>query len=233
MRENISISLLWADDDLIVVNKPAGLPALPDGYDRAAPFLRGLLEASYGRLWVVHRLDRDTSGVMVLARTAHAHCALNLQFDHRQVSKLYHALVNGVPDWNEHTLDLPLKADADRRHRTLPKPDGKPAITHLRVLERLGRYTLMEARPETGRTHQIRAHLMALGLPIVADALYGDGLGIYADEGEQLLLGRLGLHAWSLAFEHPRSGERLQFNAPYPHDLEAALRHLRSSCRLR
>ncbi len=231
------VPVLWSDEHLLVVNKPVGLPTLPDGYEPERPYLVGVLQASHGPLWVVHRLDRDTSGVLVLARTAEAHHALNAQFESRRVSKQYHALVKGAPAWDEQTVNLPLKPDADRRHRTLVKPEGKPAVTHLHVLERLGPYTLIEARPETGRTHQIRAHLMACGLPIVADALYGDGAGIFLSaikpdyrlkaRSEPPLLGRLGLHAWSLAFEHPFSGELLTLHAPYPKDFGAALRQLR------
>ena len=124
-----NIPILHLDAELIVVNKPAGLPTLPDGYDKTAPYLGGELTAQYGRVWIVHRLDRDTSGAMVVARSAEAHRALNLQFDAHTVTKLYHALVIGVPDWAERTIDLPLRPDGDRRHRTVVDPQrGKAAI---------------------------------------------------------------------------------------------------------
>lgn len=215
-----SIPVLWSDGALLVVDKPAGLPTLPDGYNPQAPHLKRLLEPEYGRLWIVHRLDRSTSGVIVLARTLQAHRALNAQFQEHTVEKIYHAIVTGAPDWGETTIDLPLRADGDRRHRTLVDAQGgKPAITHLRVIKRFAGYSLVEAIPHTGRAHQIRAHLRAAGFLLAGDALYGGAP----------LLARPALHAWSLAFRHPSSGEWRRFEAPYPPDLAAALAALRES----
>ena len=231
--------IVWLDDALLTVNKPAGLLTLPDGYDPHLPHLRGLLEPVYGRLWVVHRLDRETSGIVVLARTAEAHRALSLQFEKRETLKVYHALVIGAPPWQERTLKLRLRADGDRRHRTvIDHQKGKPATTRLRVLERFGRYALLEASPETGRTHQIRAHLASQGLQVVVDPLYGDGKGLFlsqikpgyqprASKEDRPLIGRLGLHAWSLQIRHPLSQESLLLEAPYPKDFYTSLRQLR------
>ena len=226
---------LYVDDELIVANKPAGLPTLPDGYDKTAPYLGGDLTAQYGRVWIVHRLDKDTSGAIVVARSAEAHRALNLQFDAHTVAKIYHALVLGVPDWDERTIDLALRPDGDRRHRTvIDSQRGKAASTHVRVLERFAEYTLIEARLETGRTHQIRAHLAAIGYPLVSDALYGTLRGANAgqpDVGDNRRMvegiSRVALHSRSIAFEHPTTKARLQFEASYPEDFDAALKDLR------
>ena len=236
------VNILFSDHALLVVNKPAGVPTLPDGYDAGNPDLVALLESEFGHLWVVHRLDRETSGVIVLARDEESHRALNTQFESRVVTKVYHALVNGNPAWTERTIAAPLRPDADRHHRTLIDPEnGKPAVTAFRVLERFGhgdaRYALVEARPETGRTHQIRVHLMALGTPVAVDALYGSPTPILLSaikkqyrgdvETERPLLDRLGLHASLLEIQHPFTGNMLQIEAPYPKDIAATLNQLR------
>lgn len=213
--------VLWVDDEILVAQKPAGLSTLVDGFNPGAPFLLGLLGRLYSPLWVVHRLDKWTSGVIVFARTAQSHRALNMQFERHTTQKIYHALVHGAPKWEQQRVSLPLRPDGDRRHRTVVDPlHGKPAQTDLLALERLPDFTLVQAAPRTGRTHQIRCHLAELGHPIAGDTLYG---------GKPLPeLGRFGLHAFSLQFDHPRSGERVAFQAAYPEDLEAAIGALRS-----
>lgn len=211
--------LLHVDEAIAVVNKPAGLLTLPDGYDPAKPHLRALLEPHLGRLWIVHRLDRRTSGVLVLARTAEAHRHLNTQFERHQVRKVYHALVVGDPPWERRRINLPLRTNVGRRHRTVvDRQRGKPAQTEVRVLRRFGNFALVEAVPRTGRTHQIRAHLTAIGFPLVGDDLYGD-----PQHPVQGMLDRPALHALSLTFAHPASGETVTFEAPYPEDFQRLL----------
>jgi len=215
------LTILYQDDSVLAVNKPAGLPTLPDGYNRAAPCLIDLLKQQFDRVWVVHRLDRDTSGVIVFARTAEVHRALNIAFDSRQVHKVYHAIVIGVPEWDEHLIDLPLRPDGDRRHRTvIDRARGKPALTRVVVLERFSQHTLIEAQPATGRTHQIRAHLAALDLPLAGDVLYGG-------KDAASLIQRTALHARSIKFTHPVTREVLLLSAPYPNDFVATLAQLR------
>lgn len=232
--------ILYYDEDVLVVNKPPGLPALRDGYDPTAPFVKSLLEPELGRLWIVHRLDRYTSGVMILARSPQAHRALNDQFQSHQVIKIYHALVVNSPAWKEMVVDLPLRPDGDRRHRTVvDQAQGKPAVTRLRLLESYGLLSLIEAVPQTGRAHQLRAHLSATGFPIVCDALYGGGqqlaypsmpAGSARDWAAQTnLLERMGLHACSLEIEHPADRARVIFEAPYALDFEHTLDILRQN----
>lgn len=217
--DGLEPEILWCDEALLVINKPAGLPTLPDGYNPSLPHVRSLLEPTYGRLWIVHRLDKETSGVLALARSAEAHRGLNTQFEQHQVTKVYHALVNGSPDWKEKIVNLPLRPNRGHRHRTaVDTQHGKPAVTRLRVLERLGDCTLIEAIPETGRTHQIRAHLAAIGLPILGDPLYGP-----ATPGEA----RLALHARSLKLTHPTTGEKVRLEAQYPLRMEEILQEMR------
>lgn len=221
--------VIYSDQDILVVDKPAGLLSLPDGYDHSLPYLAAVLMPEFGRLWVVHRLDRDTSGVMVLARSPEAHRSLNEQFESRRTEKIYHAIVVGSPTWETIGVDLPLRVDGDRRHRTvIDREAGKPAFTGMRCLERFRGYTLIEAQPHTGYTHQIRAHLAAIGHPIAGDTLYNRR----RVKPEQLIipgLPRVALHARSLTFDHPISGERLSFVASYPIDFERALDRLRSN----
>jgi len=226
--------VLHVDEAILVVNKPPGLPSLPDGYDASAPHLKSLLEREFGPVWIVHRLDRQTSGVIVLARSAAAHRHLNTQFEQRQVSKSYHALVTGNPSWEEKTVRLPLRPNGDRRHRTIVDADnGKPAVTELKVKQHYygAKVCLVEAIPHTGRTHQIRAHLAAIGHPLVADALYGGGKALLCSQilpptsftTDIPLLERAALHANSLEFVHPTRSVRLSFSAPYPVDLARVL----------
>jgi RluA family pseudouridine synthase len=220
---------LYLDDALLVVNKPAGLPTLVDGYRPQAPHLTGLLTQIYGRVWVVHRLDKDTSGVIIFARSAQAHRELNSQFEQRRAGKVYHALVIGQPSWDQKTIDLALRPDGDRRHRTVVDPErGKPAVTRLRILERFRECALVEAAPLTGRTHQIRAHLAAAGYPLVADDLYHVPSKTRSDANSTAWpIDRLGLHAYSLAFFHPLSGQAQRVEAPYPPDFAQAVIQLR------
>jgi RluA family pseudouridine synthase len=230
--------VIFADDSLLCINKPPGLPTLPDGYEPDKPHIKSILIGSYGPLWIVHRLDRDTSGLLILARTSEAHRSLNLQFENRKVEKVYHALVTGNPAWEERRVSLPLRSDAGREHRTvIDARDGKPALTNLKVLERFGLFALIEAVPETGRTHQVRVHLASQGCAVAVDPLYGQAEPLYlsrikprykTSRGEERpLLARLGLHAFSLTVIHPVSGEPLVLTAPYPKDFETVLRNLR------
>jgi tRNA pseudouridine32 synthase/23S rRNA pseudouridine746 synthase len=232
--------VLWSDEAIVVANKPAGLLVIRGGF-APEPYLAQILEAAFGRLWVVHRVDRDTSGVVVFARSAAAHRELNTQFEARDVAKVYHALVVGVPPWDERQVDLPLRRDGDRRHRTVVDTRGKPSSTRLKVLERLRGHALLEALPRTGRTHQIRAHLSALGHPVLGDELYGGEPKIaqaeFSRSGEgavganHILIARSALHALSITLAHPTGGETRHFSAPYPEDFSRTLSALRKAAR--
>ena len=209
--------IVWMDDSIVVINKPSGLLSLPDGYDAAKPHLRSVLEPELGRLWIVHRLDRETSGLIVMARTARAHRSLNLQFDHGEVEKHYRGLILGIPSWDSLRLQLPLKVNGDNRHRTVPDLlYGKPARSDFQVLARCQEYTWVDAVLHTGRTHQIRAHSAAIGHPLLCDRLYARGLDV-----THAGLNRLGLHAAQLCFSHPDLGTKLSFEIPLPNDLAA------------
>ena len=221
------MEILHQDASIIVVNKPAGLPVVRDGWDPGASYLVGLLEATYGMpsdssdrgVWNVHRLDRTTSGVIVFARTAEAHRDLNGQFERHEVQKLYHAILVGVPKWEERIAKHLLRVDVGHKHRTaVDNRRGKPSETRFRVLRCFASHTLVEARLMTGRTHQIRAHAYALGFPLLGDLLYGSA--------PSPLIDRPALHAYSLTFRSPLTQTQQTFVAPYPDDFSRALEHL-------
>jgi RluA family pseudouridine synthase len=232
MDYNIVVNTIFIDEHILVLDKPAGLPVLPDGWAKDAPYLVKMLEAEYGRVWIVHRLDKSTSGVIVFARNAEAHRSLNIQFEKHEVKKVYHALVEGSPKWNEHTARHPLRANVGHKHRTaVDNRSGKPSATNFRVMKRFDGFSLLEAIPETGRTHQVRVHAAELGHPLMGDALYGlsverNGIPLNVNLAEYHSAPRISrpaLHARSLTFTHPVSGETLTFRAEYPEDFASVL----------
>lgn len=215
--------VLYADADLLVVDKPAGLRALPDGYQPHLPYVRKALEPQWGAVWPVYTLDKETSGLLLLARSREALQALQAAWEQGRVERVFHALVRGTPEWREYTARHPLRTNVGRRKRTVVDPKrGRPAETRFRVLETLGRYSLVEARPILGHhRHQIRAHLYALGHPLAGDPLYGPG------RLEEDPLARLALHARRITFPHPRTGQTLHFTCDYPLDWVQAVETLR------
>jgi RluA family pseudouridine synthase len=230
--------VLHEDGALLVISKPAGLLVIPDRYDRSIPNLHDLLTADGESVWVVHRLDRDTSGVIAFARTAEAHADLNAQFEGRDVRKRYLALCRGSHEAESGTIDLPLAPHSRIDGRmVVDRHRGKESVTDFKINERFAGYALVEAAPKTGRTHQIRVHLAEAGLPIVADPFYGDREAFrlsaikkgYREgaEPEKPLLARTALHAASIEFRHPSSGATVSFEAELPKDLRSALQALR------
>ena len=228
-----AVPVLHEDAHVLAVDKPAGRLVIPGrGTDERS--LREELEAVHGRLWVVHRLDRGTSGVLLFARTAEAHRTLNLAFDRGEPRKRYLALVRGDPP-AERRIDLAIAPARRGRMRPARAGDerGKAAATVVRALERFpprawagGPLALVEALPETGRTHQIRVHLAAVGLPLAVDPDYGDAAPLLGPDGA-LLLARTPLHAARIEVAHPAGGGPLVVEAPWPADLSLAVEALR------
>lgn len=233
MKKPADYTLVYSDDDIVVVNKRSGLLVAADRYDADAPRLDLAVEKDFGKIWAVHRIDKDTSGLVIYARSAEAHKNISQQFENREVSKVYHCLVNGRPVWKEFTAEYKLLPDGDKRHRTIvDERSGKPSVTEFRLIGPCGPYSWLEARPKTGRTHQIRAHLREMKLTIVCDPLYsGNQKPVFLsdfkrkwngwEDEERPLLSRLALHAYSVCLKHPRTGESVTYCAPYPRDLEA------------
>jgi 23S rRNA pseudouridine1911/1915/1917 synthase len=229
--------ILLEDDTIIVINKPAGLLVLPDRFDRKLVNLYELLKETFGAIYIVHRIDRETSGVVLFAKTAEMHALLNTAFEQRQVEKIYRAIVVGSPNADSGRVDLPIAENEHGvRKMKIDKKNGKEAITDYKVIEKFNSHALVEAKPHTGRTHQIRVHMSAIGLPILADHLYSNSGWFflssikrnYKSSGEEKpLLARTALHAFSLSFLHPAAGEKILIEAPMPKDMETVLKVLK------
>lgn len=238
MKKNPDYTVVYSDDDMVVLNKRSGLLIAADRYDADAPRLDLEAEKEFGKLFAVHRIDKDTSGIVVYARNPESHRAISYQFEQRTVRKTYHCLVNGHPSWEQLTVTLPLLPDGDDRHRTVVnKRVGKPSKTDFMVAGSCGPYTWIKAYPHTGRTHQIRAHLQTTGFPIVCDPLYsGNQHPVLLSDfkrkwngdttNERPLLNRLALHAYRIELDHPKTNVRMSFEAPYPRDMEAVRNQL-------
>lgn len=230
----IPLDVLYEDDDLLVVNKPAGMVVHPAHGHREGTLVNALL-ARYpdlvvgeaGRAGIVHRLDRDTSGLIVVAKTGEALEHLRRQFKGRAVKKTYLALVHGRPPAPEGIIEAAVGRNPRQRQRMAVVPGGRAARSRYRLLEVLGDYSLLAVSPETGRTHQIRVHLAWLGVPVAGDRVYGRERGArQARKG--LGLGRQFLHAWRLSFERPAGKGALELEAPLPADLDRVLQALRT-----
>lgn len=238
--EDIPLDVLYEDEHLFVIDKPAGLVVHPGAGNPDGTLVNALLHrdpalAALPRAGIVHRLDKDTSGVMVVARTAQAQAALVAQLSARQVHRQYLAVVQGALVAGG-TADLPIDRHPRDRLKMAVREDGKEAITHFRLRERFRAHTALECRLETGRTHQIRVHMAYMKSPIVGDPLYGGALRLprhATDELAEVLRGfrRQALHAEVLEFDHPVTGVPVRVQAPLPEDMRRLLAALREDTR--
>jgi 23S rRNA pseudouridine1911/1915/1917 synthase len=229
--------IVLEDETVVVLNKPSGVLVLPDRFDKNLMNLYDLLKETFGSIFIVHRIDRETSGVVLFAKTAEAHAFLNAAFEKREVEKKYRAIVIGSPGAESGCIDFPITENEHGvRKMKIDKKNGKEAVTEYRVIEKFTNYAFVEARPHTGRTHQIRIHLSAVGLPILADPLYSTGGWFflssikrnYKSNGEEKpLLARTALHALSLSFTHPATGAKTFIETPIPKDMETVLKVLK------
>jgi 23S rRNA pseudouridine955/2504/2580 synthase/23S rRNA pseudouridine1911/1915/1917 synthase len=228
--------ILLENSELIVINKPAGLLSVPDRI-QSSPSLKDLLVEKYKEIFTVHRLDRETSGVILFAKTAEAHQYFSVVFQERQVEKQYYGIVWGVPSSPSGVIELPMMEHPGKNGTMVVNRKGKAASTGFEVVENFGRYSLLKFNLYTGRTHQIRVHMKETGHPILCDALYGDGKAFFVSslkkkykhsefEEEKPILGRLALHASRLSFTDAH-GKTYILEAEMPKDMRALLSQMR------
>lgn len=229
IAEEIPLDIYYEDSDVVVVNKPRGMVVHPAPGHASGTLVNALmhhckdLSGINGELrpGIVHRIDKDTSGLLMAAKNDMAHASLASQLKEHSVTRKYYALVHGHVSHDQGTVDAPIGRDPhDRKMYTVIERNSKSAVTHFQVVERFGDYTLLELKLETGRTHQIRVHMKFIGHPLVGDPLYGRSKGIKM-QGQAL-------HAAVLGFVHPSSGEYKEFTAPLPEDMEQLLHSLRN-----
>jgi RluA family pseudouridine synthase len=229
--------VIYEDNYIIAVNKLAGVLSVPDRYNAEIPNLKKMLSANYNEIYVVHRLDRGTSGIMIYAKDAETHKLFNEMFEKQTIEKIYHVLVKGIFTPNEIDIDIPILPSMGRKGLSIPSARGKQSLTKVRVLERFDRATLLECNLVTGRSHQIRVHLSTVGFPLYVDIDYGGNesflvsdfkkrLNLKKNTFEKPILERLSMHSYSLRFTHPRTNEQTYLSAPYHRDFSAMLQIL-------
>jgi 23S rRNA pseudouridine1911/1915/1917 synthase len=229
------IDIIYEDDDIVILNKEAGMLTVADRFQIESYHLQSALRKKYGEIFTVHRLDRDTSGVICFAKNAECHKILSEKFEHRDIEKYYIALVEGsAPD--EGIIDEPLAMSETKPGTMKVHRRGKPSYTTYEKLQDFGLFSVLNVRIYTGRMHQIRVHLAYVGLPLFIDPIYGRRenfmlselkgkkyrIGKHTEE-EKPLISRLTLHAAKLVINHPRTGERMTFEAPLPKDIRALI----------
>jgi 23S rRNA pseudouridine955/2504/2580 synthase/23S rRNA pseudouridine1911/1915/1917 synthase len=231
------LDIIFENNDFVVLNKPAALLSIPDR-TQSAQSLKDMLQEKYGRIFTVHRLDRETSGLIVFAKTESAHQSLSQAFEERMVEKIYLGLVKGIPVNKKGSIDAPIMEHPARNGLMVVNKKGKPALTDYETLEEFGLYSLVQFQIHTGRTHQIRVHMQHLGHPIACDELYGDGKPVFisslkrnfklskTEEEEKPILSRLALHSAHLNFKDMQGNDQ-RFEAPLPKDMKALLQQLR------
>ena len=216
--QNIPVEVIYEDSDIIVVNKPKGMVVHPANGNPDGTLVNAILALCKDNLsgiggeirpGIVHRLDKDTSGLLIIAKNDLAHKNISEQIKNRQVKKIYIALVKGNVAEDEATIDMPIGRSTKDRKKMAVRKDGKTAITHFKVLKRYNKYTLLEIKIDTGRTHQIRVHMAEIGHPVVGDMVYSSGKNEFGIEGQML-------HAKSLSFKHPVTGKEMHLEANLP-----------------
>ncbi len=228
---------IYEDEDIIALNKPNGLLAIPDRFNKELINLYDLLTNKYGKIFIVHRLDKDTSGVILFAKNAEAHRDLSIKWEKGEVAKIYFALVIGYVEEKQGVISLPIAPLKKKKGvMVVDKRNGKKSTTYFKVIDEFKDYSLVEAAPKTGRTHQIRVHFAYIGHPIAGDAIYNrkEAIGKFGVKGQKIEfpvqpkaeISRLALHASKLRFEHYKTNETVEIKAEIPEDFKRVLNTL-------
>jgi len=235
----LKLEILYEDDDYVIINKQPNILTLPDRYNIYLPNLQDILEAKYGKIYIVHRLDKETSGIICFAKNEFAHKELVQQFFYRKVKKVYLAITQGRLELEQGKIELPIAPDNnDPQKVKIDFDNGKPSITEYKVLERFKNYTFIEAYPITGRRHQIRIHFAAIGHPLLADGLYSENKEFFLSqikknykfkktEKEKPLISRTALHSYKIKFFHFRKKDYIELQCEPPKDFSVVLKNLR------
>ena len=236
-----NLHIIFEDQDLVAVSKPAGLLTIPDR-EQSEKSLKEILQEKYGTIFTVHRLDRDTSGLVLFAKNEAAHKYLSKLFEDRKVEKYYLGIVTGLPENKSGIIDAPISEHPAHKGFMTVHRNGKPSQTGYEVVEPNKFYSLVAFQLYTGRTHQIRVHAKNIGHPLACDPLYGDGKPVLLssikkkfklskhDEEERPILGRLALHSWKLSFEG-MNGKKMELEAPAPKEFRALMQQLKKISR--
>lgn len=234
----VKYDTLYEDDNIIAINKPSGMLTIPDRHSDNIPCLRNILQKKSNKIFVVHRLDKDTSGVIVFAKNEVSHKYFSELFENRKVEKIYLGLITGKPITIEGKIREPIAENRIKPGTMITHHKGKPALTYYRTIQIFPSYSLVEFNIQTGRTHQIRVHCKHIGHPIACDPIYGDSQPIFLSHlkkrykqsknqtDEKPLLSRLALHAYTLSFEN-KNGQMLHIEAPLPRDIGATIKQLK------
>ncbi len=232
------IETLYEDEDILAVFKPPNVLSIPDRYDKSVFNLYDCLNQKYGKIYQVHRLDKETSGVIVFGKNPEAHKNLNEQFQEREAKRIYRAVVTGRLLRDELEVDIPLATHSGKKDLVVPSARGKPSFTRIKSLEKFSMADLVECELITGRRHQIRVHCSAVGYPLLVDSIYGESEGFYLSsikkrynlkkgKVERPIISRLTLHAYLLEIRHPKTNQFISIKADYPKDFAALLQILR------
>ena len=226
--QDIPLNIIYEDNDIIVINKPKGMVVHPGNGNPDNTLVNAVLAHCKGSLsgiggeirpGIVHRIDKDTSGLIIVAKNDKSHINLSEQIKNHEVTKIYTALVKGNISEDEATIDMPIGRDKKDRKKMSVTRDGKEAISHIKVIKRYGNYTLIRVKIDTGRTHQIRVHMAKIGHPVVGDEVYSSGKNEFGVKGQML-------HSTILKFKHPISGKEIMLEAPLPQYFEDVLSKL-------